>query len=86
MSAVSYFKKAMEMTTSPGDLLELTTIKRDGVDVKAFAHAPGTTRDLWALASGHGDAEYLVYQDERYTYNDYSLLILFVVLLSLFYI
>ena len=75
MSAVSYFKKAMEMTTSPGDLLELTTIKRDGVDVKAFAHAPGTTRDLWALASGHGDAEYLIYQDERYTYNDVAVIV-----------
>ena len=75
MSAVSYFKKAMEMTTSPGDLLELTTIERDGVDVKAFAFAPGTTRDLWALASGHGDAEYLIYQDERYTYNDVAVIV-----------
>ena len=68
MSVVAQFKKALEMTTAPGGLLELTTIERDGVPVKAFAQAPGSMRDLWALSTGHGDAEYLIYKDERWTY------------------
>ena len=41
MSVVAQFKEALEMTTAPGGLLELTTIERDGVPVKAFAQAPG---------------------------------------------
>lgn len=68
MSVVTQFKEALEMTTAPGGLLELTTIERDGVPVKAFAQAPGSMRDLWALSTAHGDSEYLVYQDERWTY------------------
>ena len=55
MSVVKQFKEALEMTTAPGGLLELTTIERDGVPVKAFAQAPGSMRDLWALATAHGD-------------------------------
>ncbi len=68
MSVVAQFKEALEMTTAHGGLLELTTIERDGVPVKAFALAPGSMRDLWALSTGHGDAEYLIYNDERWTY------------------
>ena len=68
MSVVAQFKQALEMTTAPGGLLELTTIERDGVPVKAFAQAPGSMRDLWRLSVGHGDAEYLIYNDERWTY------------------
>ena len=68
MSVVAQFKQALEMTTAPGGLLELTTIERDGVPVKAFAQAPGSMRDLWRLSAGHGDAEYLIYNDERWTY------------------
>ena len=70
MSVVARFKEALEMTTAPGGLLELTTIERDGVPVKAFAQAPGSMRDLWALSTGHGDAEYMVYGDERWTYSE----------------
>ena len=68
MSVVTQFKEALEMTTAPGGLLELTTIERGGVPVKAFAQAPDSMRDLWALSTAHGDSEYLVYQDERWTY------------------
>ena len=68
MSVVKQFKEALEMTIAPGGLLELTTIERDGVPVKAFAQAPDSMRDLWALSTAHGDSEYLVYQDERWTY------------------
>jgi hypothetical protein len=40
MSVVAQFKQALEMTTAPGGLLELTTIERDGVPVKAFRSGP----------------------------------------------
>ena len=65
MSVVANFKEAL--ATADGGLPEITTVERDGVPVKAFAQAPGSMRDLWALSTGHGDAEYLIYNDERWT-------------------
>ena len=55
MSVVTQFKEALEMTTAPGGLLELTTIERDGVPVKAFAQAPASMGDFWASSPAPGD-------------------------------
>jgi acyl-CoA synthetase (AMP-forming)/AMP-acid ligase II len=41
-----------------------------GLDIKTFAAAPPTMRMLWELSAGHGDKDYLVYEDERFTYNE----------------
>ncbi|MCU1359519.1 MAG: putative fatty-acid--CoA ligase [Ilumatobacteraceae bacterium] len=35
---------------------------------KIFTNAPGTMRMLWEMAAGHGEKDYIVYEDERYTY------------------
>ena len=69
MSVVANFKEALSMATADGGLLEITTIERNWVPVKAFAQAPGSMRDLWVLSTGHGDAEYLIYGEERWTYT-----------------
>ncbi len=56
--------------TQPGQLFEIEEIEVAGVRVKAWKHAPASLRDLWLQSAGHGDAEYLVYGDERWTYAD----------------
>lgn len=35
-----------------------------------FSQAPATMRNLWELAAFHGDKDYIVYEDERYTYAE----------------
>ena len=39
-----------------------------GVPTQVWADAPATLLDVWELAAGHGDAPFLVYEDEVTTY------------------
>ena len=39
-------------------------------DLKTFANAPASLRDLWALAALHGDKPYLIYEDESWSYAE----------------
>src|SRR5690606_26983966 len=39
-----------------------------GVPTQVWVDAPGTLLDVWELAAGHGDAPFLVYEDERTTF------------------
>ena len=38
--------------------------------MREFANAPATMRDVWGAARAHGDALYVVYEDEHYTYAE----------------
>lgn len=38
--------------------------------MRVFDNAPANVRQLWELSAGHGEATYLVYEDETYTYAD----------------
>jgi hypothetical protein len=40
------------------------------VSVKAFKNAPGTLRDLFDTARARGDATFLVYEDERWSFAE----------------
>ncbi len=55
--------------TSPGQMFEVVTQEVRGVPVRCFAHAPASMRDFWLSTAGHGDKDYLVYQEERVTYG-----------------
>jgi len=67
---MGYYRQAVEMVTAPGAFLEVTTIERQGYALKAYKHAPGSLRDLWLLGQSHGDKEYIVYGEERWTYAE----------------
>ncbi len=41
-----------------------------GMTMRTFDAAPPNMRLLWEMSAGHGDASYLVYEDETYTYNE----------------
>ena len=63
-------KEAWNELTSPGQMFEVTTVEVRGVPLKTYALAPPSLRDVWSMAAGHGDKDYLVYQDERATYAE----------------
>ncbi len=69
MNIFDHYKKARELTLTPGGMLEVETIELRGSPVLAFKHAPNSLRDFWMVACGHGDNDYLVYLDERLTYS-----------------
>jgi acyl-CoA synthetase (AMP-forming)/AMP-acid ligase II len=55
--------------TAPGQMFEITDVEVNSQTLKGWAMAPGSLRDIWMMSAGHGQADYLVYQDERWTYE-----------------
>ncbi len=67
-----YYRQAWDELTGPGGAFETTTIDVRGVPTKVFASAPPNMRVLWEMAAAHADKDYIVYEDERYTYTEIS--------------
>ena len=40
-----------------------------GVEHTVFANQPGNLRDIWNMMLGHGDKEYIVFGEERYSFT-----------------
>lgn len=51
-----------------GEMFAITEVEVRGTKVKAFAMAPPSLRDVWLASAAFADRDYLVYQDERWTY------------------
>ncbi|MEY3267165.1 MAG: hypothetical protein RJA15_1611, partial [Actinomycetota bacterium] len=63
-----YLEARAELDASGSPFATVRTNVR-GVDIKTFAAAPANMRQLWEGSAAHGDKDYLVYEDERYTYT-----------------
>ncbi|MBN1093065.1 AMP-binding protein [Blastococcus sp. TML/M2B] len=60
----------MAQVTSPGQMFELAPWTRpDGVTYEIFKNAPPSMREIFALCRAHGDAPYLVFGEERRSFN-----------------
>jgi len=59
---------------APGSPMEITTAVIDGVELPVFAHIPNTLRDVYKLALNAADNDFLIYNDERFTYGQTSAL------------
>ena len=60
--------KAWDELTSPGAPFEIAEVAVRGVRMRTYAGAPPTLRHVWLASQSHGDADYLVYDDERWSY------------------
>ena len=58
-----------EEIIGPGGFFELEDREIDGYTYKVYKHAPATSIDIIQNARGHGDAEWIVYESRRYSYN-----------------
>jgi long-chain acyl-CoA synthetase len=56
--------------TAPGAPFAMRETEIRGVPVREFAAAPPNVRFLWELASARPGGDYLVYEDERYSYPE----------------
>ena len=59
-----------EQLTEPGQTYAWSVRDIRGVPTRCYDTAPENLRDIWALSAAHGDAEYLVFGDERLTYQE----------------
>ena len=64
------YEDASAQITAPGERYETHQIEVDGVTYTAFKGAPATLKDLFDLTRFYGETPYLVYEDERYTYDE----------------
>lgn len=70
MSSITNLEAAQKLVTQPGSLLEVGPVEVAGQSLLGYVNAPASVRDLWMLATGHGDAEYMVYLEERLSYRE----------------
>jgi acyl-CoA synthetase (AMP-forming)/AMP-acid ligase II len=70
LAMIEEFQAAWEELTAPGAQFATTTIEVRGVPIKVFENALPSMRTVWELARGYGDRDYVVYEDERYTYAE----------------
>ncbi|WP_448502368.1 class I adenylate-forming enzyme family protein [Sphingomonas sp.] len=57
------------LLTAPGQRFEYETVDIRGVPTRAWKNAPASLALLTAFSRSHGDREFLVYEDERVTYD-----------------
>ncbi len=62
-------KQAWSTLTAPGGQFEIIESEVGGQKLRQYKNAPPNLRALWQIAAAHADKEYLVYGDERWTYD-----------------
>ncbi|MET1001680.1 MAG: AMP-binding protein [Acidimicrobiia bacterium] len=58
------------LSTEAGSMFEVVEEDVDGVRLRVFKNAPPSLRAIWQLSAIHGDAPYLVFDDEKYSYTE----------------
>lgn len=67
---IKHYLQARAELDAPGSSFATTVIDIRGVPTKVFAAAPPHMRFIWEMSAAHADKDYLVYEDERYTYGE----------------
>ena len=63
------FKQVWDNLTSPGQQFEIADVPVRGHTIKAYVNAPPSLREVWLASAEFADRDYLVFQDERWTYG-----------------
>ena len=62
-------RNAWDELTAAGQMFEIETLKLRGFPARSYKHAPASLREIWQGTAAYQDREYLIFQDERYTYE-----------------
>ncbi|HEV3328532.1 MAG TPA: class I adenylate-forming enzyme family protein [Acidimicrobiales bacterium] len=63
--------EATEQLTAEGQIFEMGTAVIRGEELRVWKHAPPTLRSVLELSRGHGDKDFLVYEDERLSFEEH---------------
>lgn len=69
-TVIQHYLAARAELDAPGSPFATTTIEVRGVKLRSFASAPPNMRAIWEASTAHASKDYLVYEDERYTYAE----------------
>ncbi|MGH3733322.1 MAG: class I adenylate-forming enzyme family protein [Acidimicrobiales bacterium] len=64
-------REAGERLTSPGQFFETERALVKGIEMTLWKNAPQTLRQMLDMSRSHGDLEFLVYEGERYTFQEH---------------
>jgi long-chain acyl-CoA synthetase len=64
-------EEATRAITAPGQMFEMEEVEIRGVPTRVWKNCPASLRVVLELSRGHGDTDYLVYEDERTTYEEH---------------
>ena len=67
---IEHLRAAWDEMIAPGAPFAMSDIEVRGVPTRVFDAAPRTMRDIWATTAGFAERDYVVYEDERYTYAE----------------
>ena len=63
--------EADSVLTAEGQMFEMEEIPIRGVTTRVWKNAPGSLRDVLELSRAHSDKTYIVYEDERITFEEH---------------
>ncbi len=63
-------EEATRAITAPGQMFEMEEVEIRGVPTRVWKNCPASLRVVLELSHGHGEQDYLVYEDERTTYGE----------------
>lgn len=64
------YEEALEELTTPGSRFELGEASIRGVHTRIFKQLPASLRELFAVSRSRGDAPFLIYEDEVWSFAD----------------
>ena len=64
-------EQAIKAVTAPGSPFEITQYQSQGVDYRIYANAPKNLIELLVPGRGFTDQEFIIYQDQRWTFNHF---------------
>jgi acyl-CoA synthetase (AMP-forming)/AMP-acid ligase II len=67
---IEEYQQAWDELTAPGAQFAVTEITVRDVPIRVFESALPSMRFVWEMTAGYGDRDYVVYEDERYTYAE----------------
>jgi long-chain acyl-CoA synthetase len=66
----SHFEATAQLT-APGQMFEIDRATVDGIEMAVWKHAPASLRQIFDLSLGHGAKDFLVYEDQRLTFDEH---------------
>ncbi len=72
---IEHFKEAWNELIAPGGGFAMVETEVRGVPMRVFEQGPADMRAVWEMATFHGDKDYIVYEDERYTFTETAALV-----------
>ncbi|MGA0312332.1 MAG: AMP-binding protein, partial [Ilumatobacteraceae bacterium] len=72
---IEHYLATWDDFTAEGGQFAMSEVEVRGVPMRVYTQAPPSMRFLWELAGGYADRDYVVYEDERYTYAEMGVIV-----------